>query len=171
MSTATRSFRQALLVSLLATAAGAGPPPSHLGQPVVEHVVLEGVVSADGGACAWRYRGPGHGEEVPSVLVPAGRRLVITDVEWQVHGNQGAFAATDSLWIEIRLSDGGPVGTYRVFLSRTLPGGGQSLVGASEQSTTGFTVAARTSMCLLPYGVHRETGTLLTVHNECCAAT
>jgi hypothetical protein len=155
----------ALLVPLIATATVAAPPPSHLDQPVVEHVVLEGVGSPDGGACSWRYRGPGHGAEVPPVLVAAGRRLVITDVEWQVYGNQGAFSPTDSLWVEIRLTDDGPVGTYRVFLSRTLPGLGQSLVGASEQLTAGFTVAPRTSICALPYGVHSKANTLLTLYN------
>jgi hypothetical protein len=165
MNNAPRSLCIAVLVSLIAAAAAAAPPPSHVNQPVVEHVVLEGVVSPDGGACTWLYRGLGHGSQVPAVLVPAGRRLVITDVEWQVYGNQGAFSPADSLWVEIRLTDDGPVGTYRVFLSRTLPGLGQSLVGASEQLTTGFTVAPKTSMCALPYGVHGETDPLLTVYN------
>jgi hypothetical protein len=163
MNAASRILSPTLLSVLFAAAAGA-QPPSHMNQPVLEHVVLEGTVSRDGRACAWEYRGPGNPPEAHPVLVPVGRRLVITDVEWQVYGDQGAFLATDSLWVEIRLTQY-PAATYRVFLSRTLPGLGQALVGESAQLTTGFPVASNTEMCALAYGVNSKPNTRLAIYN------
>lgn len=163
----TRLLHLALPISFAATAVTGTPPtpPSHLNQPVLEHVVLEGFISPDGRACSWSREGVNGPPYPAAFLVPAGRRLVVTDVEWQVYGDKGAFSAADSLWVEIRLTDeDGPNNTRRVFLSRTLPGLGQALVGASEQTTTGFTVAPKTSMCAMPFGANSAAATHLTIY-------
>jgi hypothetical protein len=80
--------------------------------------------------------------------VPAGRHLVITDVEWTVDALSTGLSLIPGGTVRTRLQIGSGDTFNPVFLSRTVevgPEGGR--ITGSEQLTTGVVVAPKTAIC------------------------
>jgi hypothetical protein len=132
---------------------------SHQGQDVSDHVVLrDSTLSGRAEAvCPFNgsFKGRGlfrlfpDGTPAPEPFaVPAGRQLVITDVEWTVDALITGLPLTPGETVRTRLRIGGGTTFNTVFLSRTVVVGSESgRVSASEQLTTGFVVASNTAIC------------------------
>jgi hypothetical protein len=148
----------------VAAVALAGEPASaqvsHQGQNIIDHVVLrDGNPSGRGSSsdvcqsasfkdkALFRVSPDGTQASEP-FMVPAGRLLVITDVEWTVDATSGGFSLTPGWSVRTSVRIGSGATLTRVFLSRTVQVGAESApVSASEQLTTGFVIAPNTAIC------------------------
>jgi hypothetical protein len=132
---------------------------SHQGQDISDHVVLrdstlssrvEAVCPLNGsfkGRGLFRLLPDGTPASEP-FAVPAGRQLVITDVEWSVDALTTGLPLTPGATVRTRLQIGSGTTFNTVFLSRTVVVGSErGNVSASEQLTTGFVVASNTAIC------------------------
>ena len=148
-----------LVVAAVAlTARPAASQVSHLGQNISDHVVLRD------GSLSGRYvdvcqsasfqdRGlfrvfPDGSQASDQFTVPAGRRLVITDVEWTVSATSLGLPLKAGSTVRIRVRIGSGTTLTSVFLSETIPVefAGTNISG-SQQLTTGFVVAPNTAIC------------------------
>jgi hypothetical protein len=132
---------------------------SHQGQDVSDHVVLRDgsltgrVESICPPTASFNKRGlfrilPDGTRASEPFAVPAGRQLVITDVEWTVDALITGAPLTAGATVRTRLQIGSGTTFDPVFLSRTvLVGSERGAVSASEQLTTGFAVAPNTAIC------------------------
>jgi hypothetical protein len=149
-----------VVVSAVALAGGpAAAQLSHQGQDIGDHFVLRdgslsGRVESDCPATA-SFKGralfrtwPDGTQASDPFTVPAGRQLVITDVEWTVDALATGLPLTTGDTVRTRLQIGSGATFNSVFLSRTVEvGAGRGAVSASEQLTTGFVVASNTAIC------------------------
>lgn len=132
---------------------------SHQGQDVGDHVVLRDgpltgrVDSICPPSASFNKRGlfrilPDGTRASEPFAVPAGRQLVVTDVEWTVDALSSGLSLTAGATVRTRLQIGSGSTFEPVFLSRTvLVGSERSAVSASEQLATGFAVAPSTAIC------------------------
>ena len=156
-------YRNALPSIVVAAMALAGRPAaaqvSHQGQDINEHVVLRdgGLTGRFEAVCpatasfkdkalfrVW----PDGTRAAEPFSVAAGKRLVITDVEWTVDSTATGLSLTPGDTVRTRLQIGSGATFTSVFLSRTVevgPAGGY--VSGSEQLTTGVVVAPNTAIC------------------------
>ena len=133
---------------------------SHQGQDISEHVVLrdgnlpgraESVCPAGGSfsdRTLFRVMPDGTREAIP-FTVPAGRHLVVTEVEWTVdaHTTTGN-ALTSGATVGTRVRIGSGATFNAVFNSRTVEVGAErGRVTGSDQLTTGFVVGAGAVIC------------------------
>ena len=129
------------------------------GRDSSDHVVLRegnlsGRVEADCPLTAsfadralFRVRPDGTRESEP-FTVPAGRHLVITDVEWTVDALSTGFPLIPGGTVRTRLQIGSGDTFNQVFLSRTVEVGAESgRITGSEHLTTGVEVAPNTAIC------------------------
>ena len=80
--------------------------------------------------------------------VPAGKHLVITDVEWTVDALSTGLSLIPGGTVRTRLQIGSGDTFNQVFLSRTVEVGAESgRITGSEQLTTGVVVAPKTAIC------------------------
>ena len=154
--TYTRSIHHLTLATAFVGLAGvstASAQVAHTGQPITEHVVLEGYQGQFSDAaliCDFR---PLPAKDERAFLVPDGHRLVVTDVEWQAVPTVGDgghhFPAGASAWAQVMLASMEKDGPFsRVFRSRTVHATQETAaLGTSEQLTTGFTVPPKTRIC------------------------
>jgi hypothetical protein len=132
---------------------------SHQGQVISDHVVLRDESLSGRGLpvcpptasfkdkALFRVFPDGTRASVP-FTVPAGRLLVVTDVEWTVNGLSSGPSLTAGATVRTRLSIGSDSTFDHVFLSRTVEVGPErGYVSGSEQLTTGFVVAPSTTIC------------------------
>jgi hypothetical protein len=132
---------------------------SHQGQDISEHVVLrdgsltgrfEGVCPATASfkdRALFRVWPDGSPASEP-FTVPAGRLLVITDVEWTVDALAVGLPLTPGETVRTRLQIGSGTTFNQVFLSRSVEVGSErGRVTGSDQLTTGFVVASNTAIC------------------------
>ena len=132
---------------------------SHQGQPIGDHVVLrDGSLSGRGlpvcpPTASFKEKAlfrvfPDGTRAADPFTVPAGRLLVITDVEWTVNGLSGGTPLTAGATVRTRLQIGSDMTFDHVFLSRTVEVGSErGYVSGNEQLTTGFVVAPNTTIC------------------------
>ena len=160
---------------VVAAAALTGEPAaaqvSHLGQNISDHVVLRaGVLSGryvDDVCTSGSFQGKGLFRVSPDgtlasapFTVPAGRRLVITDVDWVVSGTTLGLSLTPGATVRTRIQIGSGSILTTVFQSGTVPvDSAGTYVAGSEQLTTGFVVAPNTSIC--PNSVEFSSGALI----------
>ena len=122
---------------------------------VSQNVVLE-VVGGMNGGCGpskldfVRVLADGNSQNGPGGLgwrVPAGKALVITDVDWQYIHPQGAAAAGQIQVLRLFVENlATPINTRRAFESAiTLGSLGEG--GVSEAMTTGFVVSSKARVC------------------------
>jgi hypothetical protein len=156
-------YTTVLACVMVSAAALAGEPAAaqinHLGQDVSDHVVLrDGMLSGRGdpvcpSSASFQGRGlfrllPDGTKATERFVVPAGRQLVITDVEWTVDALPTGGPLTAGATVRTRLQIGSGTTFNPVFLSRTvLVGSERGAVSGSEQLTTGFAVASGTAIC------------------------
>lgn len=171
-----RSRRLVPLATVLGAALVAGSaaaqPVSHLGQRIEDHIVLTGWSSPQGSLyiCDWHHVPPDGrvSQNPPDYSIPAGRRLVVTDVEWFANwmDAQGGYTI-DAVDMRIYLSQGSLYDVNAlspVFRSRTVPmpvqatGDRVPRAGSNEQLTTGFVVAAGTEICAVTQGLLGTSG-------------
>jgi hypothetical protein len=145
------------VVAALTAVPGAAQPAGHLLQDPNDHVVL--VPTTPGlSMCAFRRVLPDGTKEAPDFQVPAGRFLVVTDVEWLVSkyfvtlGSPNfPLKANRQVVAELLTRPAGQRGALNlVFQSRgvTVPMDGEIAAG-SEHLTGGVTVAAGATLCLV----------------------
>ena len=80
--------------------------------------------------------------------VPAGRNLVITDVEWTVDALSTGLSLVPGGTVRTRLQIGSGSTFNQVFFSRTVEVGSESgRITGSEHLTTGVVVAPKTAIC------------------------
>ena len=80
--------------------------------------------------------------------VPAGRQLVITDVEWTVDALSTGLSLIPGGTVRTRVQIGSGDTFNQVFMSGTVEVGTESgRITGSEQLTTGFVVAPKTAIC------------------------
>lgn len=146
----TAAFAWTLLVVLAPLTTYAQPAQSHLGLDIGDHVVLKGFSSGDDDGCLDSFLGvlfrvlPDGSKEPQPFEVPAGRLLVITDVEWEVDGLVGGGKLNPGRTVFMGVSIGGS----GVFRSRSVEVGFQrGRLGTSEQLTAGFPVGEGTQIC------------------------
>jgi hypothetical protein len=156
-------YRNGLACIVVAAVALTGDPAaaqiSHQGQDVSEHVVLrdgsltgrfEAVCPATSSfkdRTLFRVWPDGTQASEP-FLVPAGRQLVITDVEWTVDALGTGLPLTPGETVRTRVQIGSGTTFNKVFLSRSVEVGSErGRVSGSEQLTTGFVVAPNTAIC------------------------
>ena len=132
---------------------------SHQGQDINDHVVLrDGSYAGRGlpvcppftpfaGRALYRVFPDGTKATDP-FTVPAGRQLVITDVEWMVDATAQGQPLTPGETVGTQVQVGS-VGTFNtVFRSSTVQVGPESgRVFGNEQLSTGFAVAPNTAIC------------------------
>ena len=95
----------------------------------------------------FRVRSDGTRESEP-FTVPAGRHLVITDVEWTVDALSTGLSLIPGGTVLTRLQIGSGDTFNQVFLSRTVDVGAESgRITGSEHLTTGVEVAPNTAIC------------------------
>ncbi len=156
-------YTTVLACVMVSAAALAGEPAAaqinHLGQDVSDHVVLrDGMLSGRGEAvCPLNASFSGRGlfrllpdgtRATERFVVPAGRQLVITDVEWTVDALTTGAQLTAGGTVRTRLQIGSGTTFNSVFLSRTVRVGSErSAVSGSEQLTTGFAVGSGAAIC------------------------
>ena len=151
----TTLFACVFVVAVSLTGNPAAAQISHMGQDITDHVVLrDGALSGrDPIVCnsaSFNNRGlfrvaPDGTLAADPFTVPAGRLLVITDVEWSVSATTTGLPLTPGWTVRTRVQIGN--GTT-VFLSRMIEVGAQGApVYGSEQLTTGFVVASNTPIC------------------------
>jgi hypothetical protein len=128
------------------------PSKSHLGQPPLNHVVLEVVGGMNGGCGPSLFdfvRLTPDGKSVPGAFrVPQGQLLIITDVDWQyVHPSHDALAGhIEVLRLFLQPIPAGQDPGVRVFESTvTLSTKGEG--GISEGMTAGFVVSSHSRIC------------------------
>ena len=160
---------------LVATVALTGEPAaaqvSHLGQNISDLVVLrDGSLSGrfvDDVCTSGSFKGKGLFRVSPDgtlastpFTVPAGRRLVITDVDWTVSGTTLGLSLAPGATVRTRIQIGNGSTLTTVFLSRTVQvDSAGTYVAGTEQLTTGFVVAPNTSIC--PASVEFSSGALI----------
>jgi len=156
-------YRNALAVVGFAAVAVAGQPAaaqiSHQGQDISEHVVLrDGSLTGRFEAvcpptASFKDRAlfrvlPDGTRASDPFMVPGGRQLVITDVEWTVDALATGLPLTPGATVRTRLQIGSATTFNPVFLSRTVEVSSErGSVSGSEQLTTGFVVASNTAIC------------------------
>lgn len=155
------AWTSVVLASLTLAVSPAAAQIGHMGQAVSEHVLLrDGAVSGRIGAAVAcpvsasfndraLYRVWPDGTRSPDVFtVPAGRQLVITDVEWTVSGLTTGSPLTAGATARLRLQISSGTIANTVFLSRSVEVGPErGSVSGSDQLTTGFVVGANTAIC------------------------
>lgn len=128
------------------------PPRAHTGQSPREHVVLTRDPSIPNGCGLqqsefFRLFADGTKASTP-FRVPAGRLLVVTDVDWWLANFKSPGVAGYSVYFELALEHQQLplITTYRVFrdVGITDP---QNRLGRSVPMTTGFVVAPNTRIC------------------------
>lgn len=147
---------------------------SHLGQNVSDHVVLrDGSLAGryvDDVCTSGSFKGRGLFRVSPDgtlasapFTVPAGRRLVITDVDWTVSGTTLGLSLAPGATVRTRIQIGNGSTLTTVFLSATVQvESGGTYVAGSEQLTAGFVVAPNTSIC--PSAVEFSSGALISAN-------
>jgi hypothetical protein len=147
---------------------------SHLGQNISDHVVLrDGSLAGryvDDVCTSGSFKGKGLFRVSPDgtlasapFTVPAGRRLVITDVDWTVSGTTLGLSLAPGATVRTRIQIGNGSPLTTVFLSGTVQvDSGGTYVAGSEQLTTGFVVAPNTSIC--PSAVEFSSGALISAN-------
>lgn len=131
---------------------------SHQGQDISDHVILrDGSLSSREPVCppSGAFKGKGLYRVFPDgtlasepFTVPAGRQLVVTDVEWTVGSTSQNLSLEPGWTVRVLLRIGSGTTFNLVFLARTVqvgPAGGS--VQGSEQLTTGFVVGPNTAIC------------------------
>ena len=151
----------------MAATLSASPPDSHMGQKVVDHVVLVYQFTDTPQNCAsplinfelLRFFPSGI---LTKFVIPAGRALVVTDVEWIALPQPPALELPPGhgVSMRIRLETGSqnPSEKHEAFRSRTIPITEETRFnrpGSSEQLTTGFVVGPNVVMC--PLGLASDT--------------
>jgi len=146
----------------------------HLGQNISDHVVLRDASLAgryvDDVCTSGSFKGKGLFRVSPDgtlasapFAVPAGRRLVITDVDWTVSGTTLGLSLAPGATVRTRIQIGNGSTLTTVFLSGTVQvASGGTYVAGSEQLTTGFVVAPNTSIC--PSAVEFSSGALISAN-------
>jgi len=144
-------------LAAMAATLSASPPDSHLGQKVADHVVLVSQFTETPQQCSFpvkiellRLLASGT---LTKFEIPAGRALVVTDVDWLAQRPDGSqtFSPGTSVSASIRL-EAGPQTSWAAFRSRSIPiteETKRALPGASEQLTTGFVVGPGVVICPL----------------------
>ena len=145
----------AILTVVFFAAAAQAASNTHIGQKASQMVTLE-VVGAVGVCSAMptaflplefvRNRADGTVDPYPpsAATPPAGKVLVITDVDWQWAGGPADSTAILRLW-RVNLADPGI--DHRVFESAVhLDGSGAG--GISEGATAGFVVSSAATICV-----------------------
>lgn len=144
-------------IVLLGCASSAFAGGDHLGQRASAHVVLEVAGGWDGGCGVAELdfsrtlsNGTSDMVNVNSVgafRVPAGKALVVTDVDWQyVHPNGAAAAGTVQtlrLFIENLATPDDGLRAFESAITLSTTGAG----GASEHMTSGFVVSSSARIC------------------------
>jgi hypothetical protein len=160
---------------VVAAVALAGEPAaaqvSHLGQNISDHVILrDGSLSGryvDDVCTSGSFKGKGLFRVSPDgtlasvpFTVPAGRRLVVTDVDWTVSGTTLGLSLAPGATVRTRIQIGNGSTLTAVFFSRTVQvDSAGTYVAGSEQLTTGFVVAPNASIC--PSSVEFSSGALI----------
>ena len=156
-------YGNALASVVVGAVALAGEPAaaqiSHQGQDISEHVVLrdgsqtgrfEAVCPATASfkdKALFRVWPDGTLASEP-FTVPAGRQLVVTDVEWTVDALATGLSLIPGETVRTRLQIGSGMTFNQVFLSRSVEVGSErGRVSGSEQLTTGFAVGSNTAIC------------------------
>ena len=127
--TITLAFVVAAAVALAGEPASA--QISHQGQDISDHVVLRdgSLSSRDPLVCPFNASFTGRGlfrvlpdgtQASEPFTVPAGRQLVITDVEWTVHALSSGSPLTSGETVRTRVLIGNGTTFHPVFLSRTV---------------------------------------------------
>ena len=124
---------------------------SHLFQNPRDHVVLTREFHS--GGCGiqesefFRIYPNGTKDGTP-FRVPAGKLLVVTDVDWWLADFREPFAPGYSTYFELALEHqvGNYISTYRVFIDTGISDP-QNRLGRSVSMTTGFVVAPDTRIC------------------------
>jgi hypothetical protein len=132
---------------------------SHQGQDISDHVTLRNGSLSDRGPALcpstasfkdkalFRVFPDGTMASDP-FMVPSGRQLVITDVEWNVDRLASGYPLVAGFTVRTRVAIGNATTVNTVFLSRTVQVGSErGAVSGNEQLTTGFVVAPNTAMC------------------------
>jgi hypothetical protein len=147
---------------------------SHVGQNTSDHVVLrDGSLSGrfvDNVCTSGSFKGKGLFRVSPDgtlaaapFTVPAGRHLVITDVEWTVSGTTLGLSLAPGATVRTRIQIGNGSPLTSVFLSDTVQvDSAGTYVSGSEQLTTGFVVAPNTTIC--PSSVEFSSGALISAN-------
>ena len=155
--TITLAFVVAAAVALAGEPASA--QISHQGQDISDHVVLrDGSLSSRAPVvCPFNASFTGRGlfrvlpdgtQASEPFTVPAGRQLVITDVDWTVDASAIGLPLISGETVRTRVLIGNGTTFHPVFLSRTVQVGPKAgRVSGSEQLTTGFVVASNTAIC------------------------
>jgi hypothetical protein len=163
-----------MVAAVALTGEPAAAQVSHAGQNTSDHVVLrDGSLSgryADDVCTSGSFKGKGLFRVSPEgtvasapFTVPAGRHLVITDVEWTVSGITSGPSLASGATVRTRIQIGNGSTLTPVFLSKTVPVPSAGVyVSGSEQLTTGFVVAPNTTIC--PSAVEFSSGALITAN-------
>jgi hypothetical protein len=150
-----------VVVAAVGWAGEASAQISHQVQDISDHVVLrDGSLSnRDPVVCPLTESGSFKGKGLFRVFpdgtlasdpftVPAGRQLVITDVEWTVASTLSNASLQPGWIVRVLLRIGSGTTFNLVFLARTVQvGSAGGLVQGSEQLTTGFVVGPNTAIC------------------------
>jgi hypothetical protein len=163
-----------VVAAVALTGAPATAQISHQGQDINDHVVLrDGSLSgryADDVCTSGSFKGKGLFRVSPDgtlesapFTVPAGRLLVITDVEWTVSGTTLGLSLAPGATVRTRIALGNGLTLTPVFLSKTVQvDSGGVYVAGSEQLTTGFVVAPSATIC--PSSVEFSSGVLISAN-------
>jgi hypothetical protein len=148
--------RSVSAVGLLAFAAplllGACAPAGHLGQPLAQHVVLHSAVGDTGcsfGAAGRTFRQvfqDGTGALQPFEM-PAGRDLVVTDLDWWYHHPDEAEAAGRRIVLRVMAQNLADPDRQERMVESTIMLNAEGEGGTTMTMTTGFVMAATAQLC------------------------
>jgi hypothetical protein len=149
-------MRMPCLVSTLgplaAVTLAACAPLSHLGQPAAEHVVLNSAVGDTGcsfGAAGRTFRRvfqDGTGALQPFQM-PAGRDLVITDLDWWYHHPDDEVAAGSRIVLRLIIQNLADPDRQERMAESTIILNAAGEGGTSEGMTAGFVMTAAAQLC------------------------